>query len=130
MRYWYHTEFLENGATIELISIGIVAEDGREYYAVNADATWDRIAQHQWLSRNVMPHLGDGRVPQHVIRMQVEQFLRHAVGTDQPEAPELWGWYAAYDHIALAATVRHDGRLPGLVADADQRYPPRTATPW
>src|SRR4051812_11038169 len=34
MKYFYDTEFLEDGQTIELISIGIVAEDGREYYAV------------------------------------------------------------------------------------------------
>ena len=34
MRYFYDTEFLEDGETIDLISIGIVAEDGREYYAV------------------------------------------------------------------------------------------------
>lgn len=35
--YCYDTEFLEDGSTIELISIGIVCEDGREYYAVNSD---------------------------------------------------------------------------------------------
>lgn len=31
MRYFYDTEFIEDGHTIELISIGVVAEDGREY---------------------------------------------------------------------------------------------------
>ena len=40
MRYFYDTEFLEDGETIDLISIGIVAEDGREYYAVNLNADW------------------------------------------------------------------------------------------
>jgi hypothetical protein len=30
MRYWLDTEFIEDGKTIDLISIGIVAEDGRE----------------------------------------------------------------------------------------------------
>ena len=34
MRIFYDTEFLEDGKTIDLISIGMVAEDGREYYAV------------------------------------------------------------------------------------------------
>lgn len=29
MRFWFDTEFIENGHTIDLISIGIVAEDGR-----------------------------------------------------------------------------------------------------
>ena len=29
MRYFYDTEFIEDGRTIELISIGVAAEDGR-----------------------------------------------------------------------------------------------------
>lgn len=33
MKYFLDTEFHEDGKTIDLISIGIVAEDGREYYA-------------------------------------------------------------------------------------------------
>lgn len=35
MRYFYDTEFIDDGRTIELISIGMVSEDGREYYAVS-----------------------------------------------------------------------------------------------
>jgi hypothetical protein len=42
-RYAFDTEFIEDGRTIDLISIGIVCEDGREYYAVNSDAPWDRV---------------------------------------------------------------------------------------
>lgn len=58
MRYFYDTEFLENGAGIDLISIGIVTEDGsREYYAVNADMPLERIKSHHWLMQNVWPHL-------------------------------------------------------------------------
>ena len=37
MRFFYDTEFIEDGETIELISIGIVGDDGREYYAVSTD---------------------------------------------------------------------------------------------
>ena len=37
MRYFYDTEFIEDGSTIELVSIGIVAEDGREFYAVSTE---------------------------------------------------------------------------------------------
>lgn len=55
--YCYDTEFLEDGSTIELISIGIVCEDGREYYAINADIDEDRIKRDQWLLNNVWVHL-------------------------------------------------------------------------
>ena len=30
MRFWFDTEFYEDGHTIQLISIGVVAEDGRD----------------------------------------------------------------------------------------------------
>ena len=29
MKYWLDTEFMEDGKTIDLLSIGIVREDGR-----------------------------------------------------------------------------------------------------
>ena len=47
MRVYYDTEFLEDGKTIELLSIGIVRADGQEYYAVISDADWDRVRQHE-----------------------------------------------------------------------------------
>lgn len=119
--YALDTEFLEDGRTIDLISIGIVAEDGREYYAVNSDAPWDRIKKRTWLMDNVVPSLPvqmgretvrrngysvespsfqldltDTRVkPKWVIANEVREFLL-AVG-----APELWADYAAYDHVVL-----------------------------
>jgi hypothetical protein len=61
MKYWYDCEFLEDGRTIDLISIGIVAEDDRELYLVNEKAgrgkLYNRIRQHPWLMSNVVPHL-------------------------------------------------------------------------
>ncbi len=63
MKYFIDTEFHEfkkkplfskGTDTIELISIGIVAEDGREYYAISNDfdlkAAWD----NEWLRNNVL----------------------------------------------------------------------------
>jgi hypothetical protein len=98
MRYFYDTEFHEDGTTIDLISIGIVAEDGREYYAISADADWRRIAGHDWLRANVVPYLPAParwkRKSQ--IRKEVAEFL---LAKDQPE---LWAWFSAYDHVVLA----------------------------
>src|ERR1044071_3916966 len=96
-RYVYDTEFLEDGRTVELISIAFVREsDGAEYYAVNADMPIHRIREHPWLMANVVPllpmkqiesvHKGimvptpdlfDPRVkPHRVIAQEVETFLR------------------------------------------------------
>lgn len=69
-RFFYDLEFLEDGTTIELISIGIVSEGGdREYYAVNSDMPVDQIKGHSWLMKNVWPHLplrGHERGPKYV----------------------------------------------------------------
>ena len=130
MKYFYDTEFLENGATIELISIGIVADDGREYYAVNADMPVDMIKNHDWLSKNVWPNLplrgrkesngyansaSAGNLdmsstlvkPKWVIANEVREFLLTSAGV-----PELWAWYSAYDHVALAQLFGSMIRLP------------------
>ena len=98
MKYFYDTEFHEDGHTIDLISIGIVAEDGREYYAVNADANWFRIHSNEWLKANVVPQLPDITEwkPKEQIRDEVRAFLLRDSG------PELWAWYSAYDHVVLA----------------------------
>jgi hypothetical protein len=61
MKIFYDTEFIEDGKTIDLISIGMVAEDGRELYAVaeeiEEEPLYGRICKHEWLMGNVVPHL-------------------------------------------------------------------------
>lgn len=55
MRYYLDTEFIEDGKTIDLISIGIVCEDGREYYALNKDC--DLTKANDWVKENVISQL-------------------------------------------------------------------------
>ncbi|MDQ0377946.1 3'-5' exoribonuclease domain-containing protein [Amycolatopsis thermophila] len=142
MRYFYDTEFLEDGRTIELISIGIVCEDGREYYAVNRDFRWKRIAgrrwwapwrivtRNQWLADNVVPSLprlhGDailhcaGRGPLGRLDWQAPEMRRRAAIALQVrdfllaggDEPELWAYYGAYDHVALCQLFGTMMQLP------------------
>lgn len=107
MKYFYDTEFHEDGTTIDLISIGIVAEDGREYYAVNKDADWDRIADHSWIMWNVVPHLplmtDPAWKPKSQIAREVQEFLLPAHGPCPTSGdPELWAYFCSYDHVVLA----------------------------
>ena len=60
MKYWLDTEFIENGKTIDLISIGIVAEDGREYYAINNLCNFSNASD--WVKDNVISKLPDSFV--------------------------------------------------------------------
>jgi len=59
MKYFFDTEFHEYkhdgfNPTIELISIGIVAEDGRELYIVSRDFDWYPAMKNDWLRINVI----------------------------------------------------------------------------
>ena len=55
MRYFYDCEFIEDGTTIDLVSVGVVAEDGREFYAVSTE--FDSSTAGPWVRRNVLPKL-------------------------------------------------------------------------
>ncbi len=55
MRYFYDSEFIDTGSVIDLISIGIVAEDGREYYAQSCE--FDHRKASDWVKDNVLTHL-------------------------------------------------------------------------
>lgn len=128
-RYFYDTEFLENGRTIELISIGIVSEDGEGYYAVNAavgegvgpESFGQRIAAHDWLMENVAPHLPlHDKVKRHhgvpsnkwmpppldmtstTVRPAwvIANEVREFLAEGGDDI-ELWADYGAYDHVAL-----------------------------
>ncbi|BBX96891.1 polyadenylate-specific 3'-exoribonuclease AS [Mycobacterium lacus] len=114
MRYFYDTEFIEDGRTIELISIGVVAEDGREYYAVSTE--FDRERAGGWVRTHVLPKLPSPASPVWRSRSQIRQDLESffgvfSVGTNDPI--ELWAWVGAYDHVALCQLW---GPMPDLPA--------------
>lgn len=122
MRFYYDCEFLEAGHTkpLELISIGIVREDGHSLYLVNADAPWHDIGQHKWLRENVVPSLPivltlnqdiwraawEATAPvytRHEIRDAVLAFCIPPGRVQRIAGPtEMWGWYADYDHVVLS----------------------------
>lgn len=105
-------EFLEDGRTIELISIALVAEDGSEFYAINGEMPLGRIARHKWLMTHVMPYLPvhppgpdawdtwhedfDRVMTRFQIARGVQRFITRY--TD----PCLWADHGAYDHVVLA----------------------------
>jgi hypothetical protein len=73
MKYFLDTEFIEKPCTIELISIGIVSEDGRELYLESSDV--DLTDVDPWLKENVIPHLKDIGMPRTEIRKKILEFI-------------------------------------------------------
>lgn len=102
-RYFLDTEFMEDGHTIELISIGLYCEDGRTFYAENRYVNLRRC--NDWVKENVVPHLnmvkagdkqkGGGRTPTE-IRADLLAFVGAGAYT-----PQFWAFYADYDWVAL-----------------------------
>ncbi len=118
MKYFIDTEFSERGPKhpIELISIAIVAEDGREFYAINS--VWygflARRRASKWVQENVLSRLptgadmdvSNGGSPRLAWegsrRMSISQIGKEIlafIGND-PE-PEFWGYYADYDWVVF-----------------------------
>jgi len=103
MRYFYDTEFIDNGRLIDLISIGVVAADGREYYAVSTE--FDPESAGRWVRTHVLPKLPSPASQVWRSRRQIREELEDFFGIDDPEIEgepiELWAWVGAYDHVAL-----------------------------
>lgn len=150
-RFFYDTEFIDDGKTIDLLSIGVVSEDGAEYYAVVDDLELiNRAHNHPWLRENVVPflpvagvwssetdtvqwdrgHPDFGAVRS---RAQIAADLVSILVGDQPLGAlgmggpcELWAWFAAYDHVALAQLfgpmVAFPPGVPMLTHELVQRW--------
>lgn len=132
MKVFYDTEFVEQGPDhpIHFISIGIVTEDGRELYAVNADMDQGLVRKHPFVGKHVWPHLPlvgpkpgvrggshkrlDLNHPDVRPRAQIARLVSDFLA-DTPDV-ELWAWYGAYDHVVLA-------QLFGTMVDLPDHIP-------
>jgi len=93
MKIWFDTEFIEDGKTIDLISIGLVREDGASFYAENKEC--DHSRADPWVVKNVLEHL-EGPTMQRT-RAEIAEGIRAFVGPN----PEFWAYYADYDWVVL-----------------------------
>jgi len=124
MKYFFDTEFIEDGKTIDLISIGIVDQDGREFYAESNEINLDKA--NDWVKQNVIPNLwylnnkdkeeypvkvrdGSGLWSRKRIKNKILEFI----GTPKPE---FWGYYADYDWVVLC-------QLFGCMLDLPKGWP-------
>lgn len=145
MRYFLDTEFIDSGQDIDLISIGIVCEDGRELYLQSID-----FAPHMandWVRGHVYPHLvlcphgpktlgpalrhhykgqctwtdpdgGDITGPHADCPWRTRKQLRDDIQLffNPGSSIELWGWCAGYDFVALC-------QLFGTMMDVPSGWP-------
>lgn len=116
-KYFFDTEFIEDGRTIDLLSIGIVAEDGREFYAENS--TCDLSRASAWVKDNVIPHLGHSRGGYEtywVTPGTMATLIHGFIDAEGRGKPEFWGYYADYDWVVLC-------QLFGTMMDLPKGWP-------
>ncbi len=130
MRYFIDTEFIESGPArpIELISIGIVSGDGREFYAVSCE--YDASHASDWVKDNVLANLEapGGKVSIGRIAKDIKEFINpyssvnpNDLSPSQREEyllkkPEFWGYYAAYDWVVFC-------QIFGTMMDLPKGFP-------
>lgn len=111
MKYWFDTEFIEDGKTIDLISIGIVDEGDRVLYCVSNEFDIHKAKVSPWIRDNVLAHLASESkvwISRAKIRQAVLEFCS--------EKPEFWGYYADYDWVVLC-------QLFGRMIDLPKGWP-------
>lgn len=129
MRYWLDTEFVDDGKTIDLISIGLVCEDGRELYLQSVE--FDESKANEWVKTNVLPHLALCPCCGHKVnhedvgkcrdkrcqwrtRAQIRDDIKYFFNPS--DGIELWGWCSGYDFVAFC-------QLFGTMMDVPKGYP-------
>ncbi len=130
MKYWLDTEFIEDGVTIDLISIGIVAEDGREFYACNRECQLEKASD--WVWSNVLEPIGCQKLDDTAFLRPIEplvwkrrseiasEIIEFVYGTDERPTtegyldtkPEFWAYYADYDWVVFCQLFGTMMQLP------------------
>lgn len=106
MRIWFDTEFIEDGRTIDLISIGAAREDGETFYAESCECDLSKASP--WVVTNVIPNLSGQRKSRAIIAFELVDFMG--------VTPEIWAYYADYDWVVLC-------QLFGTMMDLPSGWP-------
>jgi 3' exoribonuclease, RNase T-like len=104
MKYWMDTEFIARPYTIDLISIGLVADDGREFYAESSEVDWTKA--NQWTLETVRPQLEGRGMAREEIGYAIRRFM------DEDKNPVFWGYFPAYDWVGFAWLFGNMDELP------------------
>lgn len=112
------TEFIEDGSTIDLISIGLVDEDGWELYLLNWECDYTKA--NNWVKENVLVNLPpkpsepEGMwMTKKDIASAVKDFC-----TWKGRIPKFWGEWCAYDWVVFCW-------LFGRMIDLPEGFPMR-----
>jgi hypothetical protein len=158
-RYFYDFEFEENGQDIIPISLGMVSEDNRELNLINCDYLYSYAFHEEYWYKGIIKSNPSPWLIDNVIEPLLSKLGRYSFTWEEPswvlwgvivqefisdggkyksrDDIELWGYYAAYDHVCLAQLFGCMGNLPEPIPmftheimqlRKEQPYPPRDLT--
>ncbi len=108
MDYFLNTEFIDRDRQIDLISLAVVAADGRELYAISTE--FEASGANDFVRSTVLPLLEPRGHPAWMSRARMKDELLRFVGTD---TPRFWSWGGApYDWLSMAQLFPLAERVP------------------
>lgn len=124
MYYVIDTEFLDRGRQfpVQLISLGVVSQDGRTYYAVDSEFNWKNATP--WLKENVKPNLAHphtGKIPLKNVK-EIREDLNAFLAQD--DSPVFFGYFADWDWLLFChiwgGMLKTPTKFPHLCMDIEQ----------
>lgn len=103
MKVFFDTEFSGLYKNTNLISIGLISEDGKQFYAEIEDEKLKNL--DKWIEENVLIHTvnyGDALVLD-IVNDENDFYI----GDKQSIAQELKEWFAQFDEVQLISDVCH-----------------------
>jgi len=113
-RFFFDTEFIEDGITIDLISIGIITEDGKEFYEISNE--FNKNNANKWVQENVIKYLPDENEKPRLSNEEIKNKLVKFVGNLSKEEIEFWAYFGDYDWVLLC-------QLFGAMIDLPDNWP-------
>ncbi|WP_406205389.1 3'-5' exoribonuclease [Kitasatospora sp. NBC_01560] len=122
MRVFYSAQYLDYSDRLVLISIGLVREDGRTYYAVNRGLSARHVLADPSLRAAAWPYLptrDDTLLDRSHPDVKMRSRIAAEVDAFLAAVPdlELWSWRGAYAHVLLCQLFGTELDLPDAVPD-------------
>jgi len=106
--YVVDAEFIDGDLEIDLVSLAVVADDGREFYAVSNE--FDPSRANDFVATIVLPQLEGPGDPVWMSRQEIKDGLLAFVGDT---TPRFWSWGGLpYDWMDIAQLFGVDERMP------------------
>lgn len=116
MKIFFDMEFTSLTHNASPISLGMISEDKRCFYAEFTD--YNRVTISDWVSKNVLPYLSMNKTSS-----EKDFIPGYHIGTYDSIAASLEVWFKQFDYVELVADVCHFDMMLLLAIFPDSKLP-------